>query len=424
MFSTIAKAVSAKIPSADAAADANFANVSLLLHGDGVQGSTTFSDSSPTPKTPTLNGSVNVTTIRSKFGGASINFAGGRLVYNADNSFILGASDATVEGWVYITANPATSYRMVAHQNGSSTNANYAYTVDINAAGKISANMFVNTTTFNALSLSSVTLNAWNHFAFVKSGNFIFVFLNGARGNPTLITGTVNVLATPQLIIGADRDGSIPLSGQLDDLRITKGTARYLTNFTVPTAAYPNSSTTRTYATWNPADKGGGVNLSNGNLTVSLATTPTDGGSVRSTIGKAAGKWYWEVTVGGTQSWSLPGVADATASIASNSVYVFSVGGYGYYTPTGTKYNNGGSSAYSTGASPGDVIGVALDMDAGTLTFYKNGVSMGAAFSGLAGTFYAAEGNYTLDVTQSTANFGATAFAYSVPSGFNAGLYN
>lgn len=424
MFSTIAKAVSAKVPSADAVADASFANVALLLHGNGTQGSTTFSDSSPTPKTPTLNGSVNITTTRSKFGGASINFAGGRLVYNADNSFILGASDATIEGWVYITANPASTYRMVSHQNGSSTNANYSYVVDINAAGQISASMLVSTTTFNALSPASVTLNAWNHFAFVKSGNFIFVFLNGVRGNPTLITGTVNVLTTPQLIIGADRDASIPLSGQIDDLRITKGTARYLTNFTVPTTAYPDSSSTVTYATWNPSDKGGGVVLSNGNLTVSLSTTPTDGGSVRSTIGKAAGKWYWEVTVGGTQSWSLPGVADASATIASSSVYVFSAGGYGYYTSTGTKYNNGVSTSYATGASPGDVIGVALDMDAGTLTFYKNGVSMGVAFSGLAGTFYAAEGNYTLNVTQSTTNFGATAFAYPVPSGFNAGLYN
>lgn len=162
MFSTIAKAVSAKIPSADAAADANFANVSLLLHGDGVQGSTTFSDSSPTPKTPTLNGSVNVTTIRSKFGGASINFAGGRLVYNADNSFILGASDATVEGWVYITANPATSYRMVAHQNGSSTNANYAYTVDINAEGNYTLDVTQSTANFGATAFAYSVPSGFN----------------------------------------------------------------------------------------------------------------------------------------------------------------------------------------------------------------------------------------------------------------------
>lgn len=182
-------------------------------------------------------------------------------------------------------------------------------------------------------------------------------------------------------------------------------------------------STARVYATWNPADKGGGVTLSNGNRTVTLATTPTDGGSVRSTIGKSSGKWYWEVTVDGTTSWSLPGIALASATVASSNVYVSSPGGYGYYTSLGTKYNNNSSTSYASSSAPGNVIGVALDMDAGTLTFYRNGVSLGVAFTGLSGTFYAAEGNYTLNAQISTTNFGQSAFAYSVPSGFNPGLY-
>lgn len=61
----------------------------------------------------------------------------------------------------------------------------------------------------------------------------------------------------------------------------------------------------RVYATWNPADKGGGVILLNGNRSVSLSTTPTDGGSVRSTIGKSSGKWYWEVTVTSSPAYSV-----------------------------------------------------------------------------------------------------------------------
>lgn len=180
----------------------------------------------------------------------------------------------------------------------------------------------------------------------------------------------------------------------------------------------------RTYATWNPSDKGGGVILSNNNLTVSLSTTPTDGGSVRSTIGKSSGKWYWEVTVNGSSPYSLPGIATSSATVSSGTAYVSSATGYGYYTSNGSKYNNNTLAGYSVSASVNDVIGVALDMDAGTLAFYKNGIGLGTAFTGLSGTFYAAEGNWTLNSQISTANFGATVFSYSVPSGYNAGLYN
>lgn len=184
------------------------------------------------------------------------------------------------------------------------------------------------------------------------------------------------------------------------------------------------SKAARTYATWNPSDKGGGVVLSNGNLSVSLSTTPTDGGSVRSTIGKSSGKWYWEITVNGSIPYSLPGVATSAATVASGTAYVSSATGYGYYTASGQKYNNNTSTAYAGAANVGEIIGVALDMDGGNLTFYKNGISLGVAFTGLSGTFYAAEGNWTLNAAISTANFGATAFTYSVPSGYNAGLYS
>jgi hypothetical protein len=62
---------------------------------------------------------------------------------------------------------------------------------------------------------------------------------------------------------------------------------------------------------------------------------------------------------------------------------------------------------------------VALDLDAGTLVFYKNGVSQGTAFSSLSGTFlpaismYVSSGSMTTDL-----NFGQKAFTYTPPSGF------
>jgi hypothetical protein len=66
------------------------------------------------------------------------------------------------------------------------------------------------------------------------------------------------------------------------------------------------------------------------------------------------------------------------------------------------------------------VIGVALDLDAGTLVFYKNNTSQGTAYSSLSGTFYPAVGDYTAGSSVATANFGQRPFAYTAPSGFKA----
>lgn len=179
-----------------------------------------------------------------------------------------------------------------------------------------------------------------------------------------------------------------------------------------------------TYALWNPADKSGGVILTNGNRTASIVTTPEDGGSVRSTIGKSTGKWYWEMLC--LSSRPVIGVATAAHPVAGGTYPGVTSAGWSYYVFNAAKYNSGGSASYGTTATAGDVIGVALNMVDGELRFYKNGVDMGVAFTGLpVGTpVFAITGNYTLNVDLVTANFGASAFAHSVPGGYNPGLYN
>ena len=82
--------------------DPFFANVSLLLHGDGTNGSTTIVDSSPSPKTVTAVGDAKISTAQSKFGGASIGFdgSGDSLAAPASISHF-GTGDFTIELWIY-----------------------------------------------------------------------------------------------------------------------------------------------------------------------------------------------------------------------------------------------------------------------------------------------------------------------------------
>jgi hypothetical protein len=149
------------------------------------------------------------------------------------------------------------------------------------------------------------------------------------------------------------------------------------------------------YCTLNPLDQGSTVVLSNGNLNVSITSGLV---SSRATFGVASGKWYWEATC---------------------NYFHISPSAYGYAQSTGDKWNNNSSSSYGASWTTGDVIGVALDLDAGTLVFYKNGTSQGTAFSGLSGTFFPMmfvrlnDGVYSF-------NFGQRPFAYTAPSDFKA----
>jgi len=168
------------------------------------------------------------------------------------------------------------------------------------------------------------------------------------------------------------------------------------------------------YCTWSPLDLVS-TTLANGNLQASGAN---DFGGVTGTIGVSSGKWYWEVFVGSAQDvvgiWPISSKINAYPGYTSTS--------YGYYGVTGNKYNNAAPVAYGAAFTSGDIIGVALNLDVGTLTFYKNGASQGTAFSSLTGGFRPAvrAGNPSTPSTGTHLNAGQRAFAYTAPSGFKA----
>jgi len=173
------------------------------------------------------------------------------------------------------------------------------------------------------------------------------------------------------------------------------------------------------YCTWNPLTASiTGATLSNGNL--DLQTPVTNYGLTHGTVGVSSGKWYWEIRINS--------LGDALIGIDSRNVTASNLylgAGVSYsYTNSGTKYGpNDTSASYGASYVANDVIGVALDLDAGTLSFYKNGTSQGQAFSGITGTFFPAfsDGSASMVAGASiTANFGQRPFAYTAPSGFKA----
>jgi hypothetical protein len=180
------------------------------------------------------------------------------------------------------------------------------------------------------------------------------------------------------------------------------------------------------YATWNPLDQVQSSTFSNGNLDVVTGTTTVFG--ARGTIAVSSGQWYWEVTptAGVATADCIIGIDSAITPINSSTAQK-NVGAtatsYGYRA-SGEKITSSSSTAYGNSYTNNDVIGVALNLDAGEIKFYKNGVvqnSGTAAFTGLSGSFYPAfsDGDPSNALTV-TANFGQRPFAYTAPSGFKA----
>lgn len=183
-----------------------------------------------------------------------------------------------------------------------------------------------------------------------------------------------------------------------------------------------------TYATWNPGDAGPNITLSGGDLTMTQSSSGWT--SVRSTIGVSSGKYYWELKVNGPIPGSPTGIdlleGVGNASMPLTSWVGNNTDGYGWYFG-GAKYN-GGSSPYCVSGGGGgyqtdDVIGVALDADNGTIKMYRNGVDCGSdMYTGMPATTYYAAASTDNNASGFTANFGASPFVYTPPTGYIAGL--
>jgi hypothetical protein len=216
--------------------------VSLLLHGDGANGSTAIVDSSPTPKTVTAFGNAQISTAQSKFGGASIAFDGtGDVLTIPDNSvFDFGSGNFTIEGWIYQTT-PTTGLRLLYAKRTipSPGISNVAVAVNGGTMTAWAASGTASWDIVNGVTFGAATTNTWTHFAVVRNGTAFTGYLGGV--GTSLGTSSATIISTASSVsIGGDTDGTSAFAGYIDDFRITKGIARYTANFTPPTAPFPD----------------------------------------------------------------------------------------------------------------------------------------------------------------------------------------
>lgn len=225
--------------------DPNFANVSLLLHFDGADGSTTFTDNSPSPKTPSsVNGNVQIDTAQSKFGGASCLFdgAGDWIEYAANAAFDFGSGNFTIECWVRPASAGVQGALLEYSRANASSDAHQCFTFFVQATNNLYTRVTIGSSGVGFVGTQTLTAGQFNHVAFVRDGGTLRQFVNGVASGTMAVSGSVNADASRVLKIGKYVDASpIYYNGWMDDLRITKGVARYTTGFTPPAAPFPNS---------------------------------------------------------------------------------------------------------------------------------------------------------------------------------------
>jgi hypothetical protein len=222
--------------------DPNFANVLLLLSFDGANDSTTFTDSSLSNLTPTsVAGSAKLSTAESKFGSSSGNFNSGsnaNITYK-DELLIAQSESFTWEWWAYVTA-ATTSTSFASSNYIVESQGTFDIAVSLkqgSSGGKFWAFAQDNSTGFDHQ--DQVVLDQWQHVALVRNSNTIHLYVDGVQSTTS---ASLNYALNNNAFfsIGPRQSGS---SNKLyiDELRITKGVARYTANFTPPTEAFPTS---------------------------------------------------------------------------------------------------------------------------------------------------------------------------------------
>ena len=364
--------------------------IKSLLHFDGSDASTTFTDSSQKGPSWTAAGNAQLDTAQKKFGTASLLLDGTGDSISTPSLGLPGTDPFTIDMWV--------------RRNGANTN-NGIFCFGVNSGGTSNQQIRLLTSTDNKLIIStnndtvitasdhstSLPDGEFAHVAVTRSGNTIYLFQNGTLLASTSFTR--NLIDPNPYYIGKDINAANNFNGHVDEFRVILGECKYTSNFTVETSAYSNPPTAN--------------NFTNNNTVTTSTHTPTQlwpifnaagagftsgvfGGNTKVTYG-ASGTNYSIISFPGTGKFVAQCTADDVVSNGIGWVALNAEGGVStsnalvlnearWMGLTGGNWIHaqyvdfvGGTNlgTVKTSASDGDIL--QLEWDNGTLTVQING---------------------------------------------------
>ena len=294
-------------------------------------------------------GNAQISTSVYKYGTGSIYFDGTGDWLVPTNLLPLGGGDFTVEMWLYPNSTYSATYAGILDSRTSADGAGLVYFGYTGTANQIG---WKDNTT-NVVT-GTVTVSTWNHVAIVRSSGTMTMYINGT--STTSAANSTNYTVAFRLI-GSSFD-PFSLNGYIDELRFTRGIARYTANFTAPTSQFPSTGNIPVYPpsvdTLVVAGGGtGGVISANrgsgggaGGLIYITSFPVTAGTTYTVTVGAGGASSSGTVAANGVNS-SISGAGRTLTAIGGGS------GGYGDSTNNGGIGGSGGGQWYPgyTGAA-------------------------------------------------------------------------
>jgi hypothetical protein len=193
-------------------------------------------------KSGTAAGGAAVSATGPKFGAGSLNIPlNGYVTYPYDAGWNFLATNFTVEGWLKTT----TAGFQFIENYGNASVAGSAWSIYIDAGNHLNGIAYVGGSSDVVTGTTDVHTGAWFHYAFVRNGATLTLYINGtSEGTPFNIGASSLNSVTPRVLDLGIRtaDSAGPFTGNLDEVRISS-TARYTGNFTVNTVPFDNSYT-------------------------------------------------------------------------------------------------------------------------------------------------------------------------------------
>tara|TARA_B100000925_G_scaffold100838_1_gene73875 strand:- start:499 stop:4767 length:4269 start_codon:yes stop_codon:yes gene_type:complete len=347
---------------------------------------------SGTNKTLTASGGAGVGYELGGYYGSAMTFDGTgdalEVSNNSDFNFSDG-SDFTIELWLYRKDAGGNDGIIGIFENTLATRRTWQFEQRANQAIRFEWWTDGSSGTSITTSSNRVPTDQWSHICAERSGDVITLYVNGVAEGVNTSAGSIYNNTVDPLRIGAiNQSISAELRGNIQDIRIYKNLAKYKGGFNVPKPHTPvGIEAFRTtadicknnFATLNYIARGSKYALSDGNLKFTNSTSNWTG-FIEATHGFRTGKWYWEVRMDASSPYHIFGIVNNTiAHHHINDAYFYGM----TYQSDGRFYaeNNGGSSFSSgntTAQTIGDVVMLAVDMDAKKMWLGVNGAWLGS----------------------------------------------
>lgn len=359
--------------------DRFYDDIALMLHFNGADGSTAIDDSSPRPKSAAPIGGATIATDFSVFGGAALKLVGGgsRVHINNDDDLDLSSGDFTIEFRVRLDS---TSISQIIINKGTGTGYFPFQCYWDQSTSKFVFRGFESGSTpslaYTIAESGTSTSGVVYAIALERFGNTFYLKKDGTIVGSATFAGSL-YSSSAQMSIGAYDNGSSPMTGRIDELRITKRLSRYgATGYTVPPSQFVDVGSIGFDASINTD-----VYAYSGDATIYRAVAYPAGGNASVTTNRThvSGKRYFSVLLGSVsyESGFLAGIA-AIDWVPAN--YVGSSSGSRschFNRDTGLGVWADGAFTALSGdprAVTGDVAMVAIDFDAGKIWYGRNGV--------------------------------------------------